>query len=293
MRRRLSVLIAALAALICFSTAADAQEQVDPLYSVDADNFQISAPAYQGFYIRADVGVADWSLGTLDQAELAENGGSFADSSLARSAVLGGGLGWAFRNGFRLDLTGEHRTKARLAARDNLTVDLVDPDGALQANTDYAGHLGSYVGLLNGYWDIMHAGRFTPYVGAGIGVARSELSGFTTASSSIFTDADTGEQARVAVTGESASHSTTKFAWALMAGTSIDLTRDAKLDLGYRYLNLGAGSPISASTDLLICHCNAVGSPLTIDGLDAHEFRIGLRWLLDAGERAGNHVPLK
>ena len=78
-----------------------------------------------------------------------------------------------------------------------------------------------------------------------------------------------------------------------MAGTSYDLSPNAKLDLGYRYLNMGSGTTVS--TSLLDCTCGTVGQPLKIADLDAHEFRVGVRWMLGS-EQAATPVayqPLK
>jgi len=61
-----------------------------------------------------------------------------------------------------------------------------------------------------------------------------------------------------------------------MAGLSVSVDPQAKLDLGYRYLDLG--SDVSASTGLIECVCGVVGSPLEANDLSVHELRIGLRW---------------
>ncbi len=61
-----------------------------------------------------------------------------------------------------------------------------------------------------------------------------------------------------------------QFAWALMAGVSYAITPELALDLGYRYINLGTINGIQ----------DATGNSYT-KVIDAHEARIGLRYLFD------------
>jgi opacity protein-like surface antigen len=56
-----------------------------------------------------------------------------------------------------------------------------------------------------------------------------------------------------------------------MAGFAYDLTTHAKLDVGYRYINLGKVDGIASSLG------TAVASPNTT----AHEVRLGLRYVID------------
>ena len=70
---------------------------------------------------------------------------------------------------------------------------------------------------------------------------------------------------------------TTKFAWALHAGVGMDLSPNAKLELAYRYLNMG-----KAEAGGLNCF-NAVVCPDTaysLKEIDWHDIKLGLRWML-------------
>lgn len=249
-----------------------------------------SAPSRQ-FYVRGDLGIARIAPGAFSQADLAGNGGSFISSSIEDAPYIGVGLGWQLNPMFRLDLTAGYRATAGVRALDNIAAELEVPDGRLQANTAYEGNFRSYDLMVNGYWDLFSLRGFTPYVGAGIGLVHSQITGLTTASSATFTDAVTGEQTVQHSNGFSRAHSETNFAWALMAGTSFDISANGKLDIGYRYLNMGSG--ISASSDLLNCLCGSIGEPMKIADMDAHEFRIGLRWSLDGLTRPAEHDTLK
>ena len=230
--------------------------------------------------MRGDIGIGRHSSGSFSQEELAANGGTFISQSIGDAVIIGAGLGMQINQRFRLDLTGEYRSTAQIKGMDNVTAEIFGPDGSLQANTLYQGNLTSYVGLLNGYVDLFNWRGFTPYVGAGVGFAKHRMADFTTSSSATFTDAATGAQTVQLSNGTARPNSQTNFAWALMAGTSYDLSSNAKLDLGYRYINLGSGT--SAMTGLIDCTCGTIGQPLKLADLEAHEFRIGIRWSLGA-----------
>jgi opacity protein-like surface antigen len=246
---------------------------------------------HRQFYVRGDVGIGQHSVGNFAQADLAENGGSFVSQSVGDTVFIGAGIGWQFNSRFRLDMTGEYRSTADIKALDNISGTLTDPDGTLQANTQYNGRMTAIVGLVNGYYDMFNWRGFTPYVGAGAGFAHVKTSNVTTQSTATFTDSFTGDELLQHANGYSKSKSQTNFAWALMAGTSYDLSTNAKLDIGYRYLNMGSG--VSATSDLLSCTCGTIGQPLKLSDLEAHEFKIGVRWMLGNDPAPAAYQPLK
>jgi opacity protein-like surface antigen len=250
-----------------------------------------TSPALRQFYVRADVGAAKHSMGAFSQAELVDNGGAFISRSVGDSIAIGAGLGWLVSDRIRLDVTGEYRSSAQVTALDNLSATLSGPDGTLIANTAYQGRLSAAVGLLNGYLDLGTWRGFTPYVGAGLGFARLSTSGFITSSSSTFVDATTGDVATQVTHGVGGGKSQVNVAWALMAGFNVDLRANAKLDIGYRYLNLGSG--ITATTGVFDCVCGVIAQPLKMSELDAHEIRIGLRFPLGQSPDQVHYRPMK
>lgn len=246
---------------------------------------------HRHFYVRGDVGIGRHAFGHFSQDDVTSNGGAFIQNSFGDTIYIGAGFGWQVNPRFRFDLTGEYRSTAQVKAMDNLTAELVGPAGTLQANTLYQGQHSAYVGLLNGYWDLFNWRGFTPYVGAGIGFAHHRMADFTSSSSATFIDAGTGAVTTQLSNGVAHAHTQTNLAWALMAGTSYDISPNGKLDIGYRYLNLGSG--ISATTGLIDCVCGTVGAPLKVSDLEAHELRIGIRWQLGNEPRYAEHRPLK
>ncbi len=245
-----------------------------------ASDESLSPPSGTTLYVRADLGVASYDASSFSQADLLDRGGSFIEESFDQSVFVGAGLGWRLSQHLRLDLTGEYRVGADVRAVDHVEEVLSSPDGLITASTVYEGEHTAFVGLANLYVDLVKWQGFTPYIGGGIGVAHNRLKDFTTLSNGSFEDFATGDIRRETTTGEAGNGGKTSFAWALMAGTSYDLSADTKLDLGYRYLHLG--NDVAATTSLIECHCGTVGEPLKVSGLDSHEFRIGIRWEFNA-----------
>jgi opacity protein-like surface antigen len=285
---RALAVMAALGSTIPVAVAADLGGQPNKMNS--AAPITMSPAIGRHLYVRGDVGIGRHDFGSFSQSELEMNGGSFISQSIGDATIIGAGIGIQLDRRFRVDLTGEYRSTANVKALDNLTATLADPVGSLQANTLYQGNLSAHVGLLNGYIDLFNWRGFTPYVGAGIGVARLSMDDFTTASSATFTETATGTQAIQLSNGSAGSQTKTNLAWALMIGTSYDLSQNAKLDLGYRYLNMGNGA--AATTGIIDCVCGPSAGPLKVSDLESHEFRIGIRWSL--GEQTNKwHAPLK
>ena len=163
--------------------------------------------------------------------------------------------------------------------------------------------------LLNGYVDLGTWAGFTPYVGAGAGVARlassASVNYYNNATGTLYAptagqwqettgtplvwvnangqmlnvgqgggayppvDPNTGKLIAISTAPNwNIKQNSTRynFAWALMAGVAYSLSPHAKLDVGFRYLNMGAnqyfpGGPSSQVT--------------------AKEVKVGLRYMID------------
>ena len=93
--------------------------------------------------------------------------------------------------------------------------------------------------MFNAFLDFETDTSFTPYIGAGLGVAF--IKGENTVSSpyNIHRISYDGGVSWTNVNTISTSESERKFAWDLTAGGAWDLTDNLALDLGYRYFNFG------------------------------------------------------
>lgn len=227
-----------------------------------------------GWYVRGDFTAGFLrppSARTYDVANFVP--GRWVDLRDTRGATaFGGGLGLGFKyKWLRLDATLDLRSTASLSGQ-------APPLG----DWSYAGPLPvpSYVArfgvssqsaLINGYLDLGGWSGITPYLGAGIGVARLSASHYSAVP--VPAAAALGE-----TTFSPALARTTKWtlAWALMAGVSVDITPQAKLDLGYRYMHMGA-----------LAYADTAGGAYRTT-VAAHELRIGLRYMFGDGLPAGN-----
>jgi len=131
-------------------------------------------------------------------------------------------------------------------------------------SAEFKANISSVSAMANAYYDFAGPG-WVPYLGLGIGTAQNKIDTLS------FTD---GFSFFGSVPGGTKSN----FAWSLMAGAGLPLSRDTTLDLGYRYMDLGkveipAGVPVTS---------NGVIVPPPYGGatgnLRAHEFTIGVRF---------------
>ena len=234
-----------------------------------------------GWYIRGDIGAA-----AQTQPKLSTDLNWLTDSKRRRSWSFDGGVGYQINNWLRADVTLDYRSVDRRAGvfgqytcPNNYFTDPVTGLTSLVTTTcsvRQSANINSLAGLFNGYADLGTWGGLTPYLGAGVGFAR-----ITNNASVAYTDALGNSYGPVLVnpvTGvatnynfnQSSSRSSYNFAYALMGGVTYSLTQNAKLDLGYRYLNLGGAAGFASST----------GSVVKKD-ITAHEVRAGIRYMVD------------
>ena len=120
--------------------------------------------------------------------------------------------------------------------------------------------------MANGYVDVGTWHGITPFVGAGVGLANIEISGFS----------DTG----IGVGGDPSSayaedHDEWNFAWALHAGVGFEITDALTLELAYRYLDLGDAE----SGDIIASDgTNTIDNPLEFNDITSHDVKLGVRY---------------
>jgi len=207
-----------------------------------------------GWYLRGDVGYVNYTkpkdLGFGLAASQPLDG-----ERLEQAVSIGAGVGYAFTNGLRADVTVDHRFGAQISGTRPIGT---YANGYVRDQADFE----STSALLNGYVDFGTFAGITPYVGAGIGVAGNRL---TNISREAYV---AGLPAGSAVLQP---HTTYNLAWALMAGTAVNLGSGFALDLGYRYIHLG-----DARTKI-----DGPGDGISTDAIRAHEFRVGARYMID------------
>lgn len=251
-----SIKIAVLTGLLT-TTASSAAMAADlssrPIFS-PAPVMRAGRDSTENWYLRGDVGYVHSKRPEADFA-VGPDTGAFVRESLGNSATAGVGVGYRFNPNVRVDVTADYfSVRFRgLAATPTFATTSVEDKGLFQSTTL----------MVNGYLDFRSAMGFTPYIGAGLGMAHNVFSDYTRTAY----DAATGAETRVRLAGGDDN----RFAWALMAGIGYRLSSSFTVDLGYRYVSLGdiktRGYDVGAGSD--------------VESIGAHEIRLGLRYGLN------------
>lgn len=245
--------------------------QADDIDIIDAPEVDISASSEaRNWYARADFGYAAAIHGSkpgytvFDGAGHTEN--RFDSARFDRPFSVGGGIGYQFTDVFRADLTADYfsgdlsgtsSSAARCSAGE-----------AVGTGCSFS-HAGEYDGIgvmANAYADLVTIAGFTPYAGAGLGVAHISWDRFETRASC--TAGGAACSGTVYGTEVLEGDSAFRFSYALMAGVSYAVTDRVKLDAGYRFSGIAGGD---------ISSFQPSGAQGTDRGFSRHEVRVGLR----------------
>jgi opacity protein-like surface antigen len=228
-----------------------------------------------GWYLRGDVGVSRQSFESFD---FTQTNSAFVwpaswridQKDIKDAALMGVGVGYQFNAWLRADVTAEYRTSTKVKAVGSYTE--FCPGGRCFDVYD-ADHQAS-VFMANAYLDLGTWWCLTPFVGVGVGAVRHNVA----AISDIGLISD-GTSAFGLADKDNVNWS---FAWAVHAGLSYNVSNNLKLEIAYRYLNMG-------NADSAVVNCNAVGCAntggpaafYTLTDMDSHDFKIGMRWMLN------------
>jgi opacity protein-like surface antigen len=187
------------------------------------------------------------------------------------SMLAGLGVGYKFNDWLRADVTGEYRGAASFHGSDNTSFSL--GGGARGVGTDnYTASKSELLFLANAYVDLGTWWCITPYVGAGIGTSRVTISGFRDDGIALVP----GSTVSTAYADDA---SKWNFAWALHAGLSYNVSKSMAIDFGYRYTDLGNGTT-GATRAFDGSFSN--GGPFTFNHITSHDFKLGIRWMLES-----------
>ncbi|MGL5362771.1 MAG: outer membrane protein [Bosea sp. (in: a-proteobacteria)] len=232
-----------------------------------------------GWYLRGDVGVGATNYNDIEvlvrglpptSPAIGATSFSVEKSKSSVASFVGFGVGYQFNSYFRFDITGEYRG-ASLEGRDNISFPTV-PGSSIRQTNNYRANLASFVTLANAYIDLGTWNCLTPYLGGGIGFASHTINGLTDSGIQDFYTGTvrTGSGTSFAFAD---SASKTNMAWALMAGVAYDVNPNLKLEVGYRYLNMGDGPNMA-----LRGPSGLLDSSVKFKKLDSHDIKIGMRW---------------
>jgi opacity protein-like surface antigen len=259
--RRFSALIAAamIAASVSSALAADLPARVDPPPPPPPPPI-----FFGGWYVRGDVGVGLNQIDNFQPILLPFNpaGGQappigVLTKSIGDSPLIGGGVGYQFTKWLRADLTGEYRGSANYRVVE--TYQQGCPVGLAFCLDTYTANVKTALFMGNLYFDLGTWYGVTPYVGGGVGVAFHRLESLI--------DIGLGQ-------GFAPDRSQDNFAWAAMAGVAYSITPNLKIDVGYRYIDMGriTSAPI-VCTQVTGCFFETHSYRA-----DSHDIRIGFRY---------------
>jgi opacity protein-like surface antigen len=214
-----------------------------------------------GWYIRGDIGYSDYAT---PKAQAYGATQIQFDRERLKSTITGGvGFGYKFLNWLRGDITLDYRDNAAFSGTTSASNYV---NGYSIENAKYE----STTLLVNGYVDLGEWSGISTYIGAGIGMAHNRLQNYR-AQANCYVVCNAGVPAGLQPATYLPPGTRYNIAWALMAGVGVTLGSGFTLDAGYRYVNLG-----EAKTKL-----DAFSVGAKMKDLSAHEFRLGLRYMID------------
>ncbi len=221
----------------------------------DVPSFQTNVYDSSGAIVTDSAGIARYNGSVNPQAPSL---GLSTSSNLGYTASLGGG--YKFNNWLRGDVVADfhqplssnqvgksHECLIGYSPIKNAAGVVTDESKITTSCTPQTtGRLDSYSILANAYVDLGTWYNVTPYVGAGAGLSFGHYqasSKWTQPDNSSY-DLTFADQVSTTINyhvnwDRHASGMYYNFAWAAMAGVAIDVYDHTKLDIGYRYLNLG------------------------------------------------------
>lgn len=177
------------------------------------------------------------------------NGVSLQGEDTDNTWLVEGGLGYRYNRNVRTDVVYTYRP--------GIDGSNTGTSGASQVTTEHD----NMTLLVNGYYDILSHNGFTPYVGAGIGLARNDSDDAHT----VATGADYQE-------GGDTSYD---LSWMLTVGTGYKITDELSLDLAYRFIDLG---DFSQSGTFSGTGAPGANGGTEMDNDYAHEIVLGVRY---------------
>lgn len=247
---------------------------IDPVYEAP----EVVTRAARGWYIRGDISYDFNEIGRPHYATDFGGSADFASASVDDSYDFQFGVGYQANESFRLDLTGEYVMETDFSGStrgycNQEAADAVELNCLSQDSSSYT----AFKLLANAYVDLGNFSGFTPYVGAGIGgayVSWDNLNSVNTCTSLTVNcpvvggwDGDVDDSS---ISLSQKGVEAWRFAWALHAGFSYDMTHNTKFDLGYTFSRIEGGGMFEWPTG-----GNAKGFD---DGIDSHIVKAGVRY---------------
>jgi opacity protein-like surface antigen len=242
-----------------------------------------------GWYIRGDISYdlqasmgADYrtygQVSAGPPATYAYGSDRYDNFDLEATGDFSVGFGYRYNNWLRADATLGYWSRDINGTDTTAGVGPIDCDpnfpGEVSCRSEDTSSVTAWELMANAYADLGTYVGLTPYVGAGAGFTRLDYERLNNTTYCL----DAGG-VDIAGCGYSESHdglASWRFTWALSAGVSYDLTKNTKVDLGYRYSHVQGGDMFG--WDALSAGIGATGVQGSDDGFSQHSFKAGLRY---------------
>jgi opacity protein-like surface antigen len=239
-----------------------------------------------GWYLRGDVGIGIQKFQSFDFVQTNVSSGAvwpatwnIDQKDIKDTFFIGAGIGYQWSNWLRFDFTGEYRADVKFKALGSY-VNFANPTLGRAADL-YDGDHSAVVLLANVYFDLGTWWCLTPFVGLGAGTAYHRTAALTDIG------INTNGLGASAFGFANSDHTQWNFAWAAHAGVAYNVTNNVKIEFAYRYLNMG-----TVNTSEVLCGATGCGTGqgprayYQLHNFDSHDFKIGLRFLLQQPEPA-------
>ena len=240
-----------------------------------------------GWYIRGDV---SYNINRFKGADYMTSTGfdGYLSGDLKDNYSIGGGVGYHFNHNLRADVTLDYDFKSDFHGSSSGTCTYTDPgpDGipgtgddvpntSIDCTSSDTSGFKAWTLLANAYVDLGTYNKFTPYVGAGIGGAKVSWH-------SLVNNINGGTDQDGSYTH--AGYHEWRFAYALMAGVSYEVSHNLALDLGYRFRKIHG--------EKMFGYEATSGTGVGVDdGIESHQFRAGLRYKFGGAKKHVAYVP--
>lgn len=280
-----SRLLPALALLASVSAPALAADLGEVIQAPVVEESYTPVEIGSGWYIRGDISYdLQASMGadyrTYGVASVgppityAYGSDTYDNFDLAATGDFSVGFGYRYNNWLRTDATLGYWS--RNINGTDLAVGDCDPVfiGEVGCRSEDSSSVTAWELMANAYADLGTYVGLTPYVGAGAGFTRLDYE--TLSNTTFCLDAAGADLAGCGYSENHAGLSSWRFTWALSAGVSYDLTKNTKVDLGYRYSHVQGGDMFG--WDTASAAAGATGVQGSDDGFSQHTFKAGLRY---------------
>ncbi|MCZ4290369.1 outer membrane protein [Hoeflea alexandrii] len=266
-----------LAALMGLSAPARAADLDEIIYAKELPVTQ-AVEIGSGWYLRGDLGYSTKTRGvaTSYSAFTAGSPATYTSTPYDSSSLSGDwsgslGVGYNFTDYLRADLSFDY-SRGRFNGTTSSTLPCTGLGAGTCSSVDTQ-TFEQYGFMANAYVDLGTFVGFTPYVGAGAGITRVSWKPYANDLTCVGACGVTAATDRTRPGTQS-----WRFTYALMGGVSYDLSKDLKLDLGYRYSKIKGGN--QSGFDAGTVAAGATGFQVRDNGFEKHEVRVGLRYNL-------------